>query len=105
MAAILQKTCSNVEAVICVLIQISPKYVHRGPVANNNGSGNGLVKSGSMEYQRGQNPIIMDLHNSIMDLHNSIMDLHNSIMKIHNSIMDLHNWIMDLHNSIMKIHS
>ena len=32
----------------------------------------------NMESQRGQNPIIMDLHNWIMDLHNWIMEIHNS---------------------------
>ena len=32
-----------------------------------------------MEYQKGQNPIIMELHKSIMGLHNSFMEFSKSI--------------------------
>ena len=49
------------------------------------------VRHSDMECQRGQNPIIMDLHNSIMEIHYSIIGIHNSIMEIHNSIMEIHN--------------
>ena len=61
----------------------------------------------TMECQRGQNPIIMEIHNWIMDLHNYglFMDLHNWIMDLHNWMMSLHNWIMDLHNWIMDLHN
>ena len=48
-----------------------------------------------MECQREQNPLIMDIHNSIMDIHKSIW------MSMNNSIMDIHKWIafVDIHNS------
>ena len=64
-----------------------------------------------MKSQRGQNPIIMELHNSFMELHNSYMELHNSFMEPHNSIMEVHDstylwrFIIDSWNSIIDLWS